>query len=259
MVFIKTKNEVQKLTESNRIAAKVLTMLTKEIKPGLTTLYLDGLAEQMILDHGALPGFKNYRGYKYTLCTSVNHQIIHGVPTTQRLKDGDIVSIDVGVLKDGYYGDTAITLPVGEIDKEKQELLNITYKALLKGISTIAPDMRTGDISKVIHDFVSVKGYDVIYGYGGHGVGAILHEDPFIPNMFSQDHNVVIKEGMVFALEPMVVRGSTEVKTENDGWTVSTKKGNPAAHFEHTVLVTNKGSKILSKRQGEGNDLYSIL
>ena len=251
MVIIKTKNEIKKLTESNFIAGKVLTAIASEVKPGLTTLHLNDLAERIIIEHDAVPGFKNYRHFKYTLCTSVNHQIIHGVPSTQKLKSGDIVSVDVGVLKNGYYGDTAITIPVGVIDKEKQRLIDITRNALLKGIATVAPNTRVGDISKVIHEYAKVNDCRVIFGYGGHGVGAILHEDPFIPNIYTRDHNTVLKEGMVVAIEPMIVTGSDETTKERDGWTITTKDGSPSAHFEHTILVTQYGARVLSKREGE--------
>jgi methionyl aminopeptidase len=250
MIIIKTASEIEKLFRSNQIVASVLKTLIKNAKPGVPTEFLNNLAETLLKDiDGAKPAFKGYRGFPFSLCTSVNDQIVHGFPSNTPLKKGDILSMDFGVVLDGYYGDSAVTVHIGGKPKGKvKRLLKTTKKALYRGISKAVPGNTISDISRIIQKTAEDEGFNVVRSFGGHGIGRDLHEDPFIPNYLDREvHNdYLLKAGMVIAIEPMVNIGTHEVIVQNDGWTVITADGKLSAHFEHTVAITNDGPKILS-------------
>lgn len=251
MIMIKTLEEVDKLLYSNQIVANVLKILMEQAKPGVTTLFLNNIAEELTSSiKGAKPGFKGYRGFPFSLCTSVNNQVVHGFPSKKPLKDGDVLSMDFGILRDGYYGDSAVTVYIGDNSSpEVKKLLDTTEKALYGGISKAIPGNTLNDISGIIQKTVEDAGFSIVRNFGGHGIGRDLHEDPFIPNYIDKSlNNCLLKEGMTIAIEPMVNMGAHEVSTEDDGWTVVTKDGQLSAHFEHTIAITNDGPVILSKR-----------
>jgi methionyl aminopeptidase len=248
MIFLKSPWEIEKMRRSNAIVAEVLARLREAIKPGITTLELDRLAEHLCRRKGAKPAFKGYRGYPFSLCVSVNEEVVHGFPSKKRvLKEGDIVSLDFGVLYDGYYGDAAITVPVGEISERAKRLLRVTEEALYKGIEQAVIGKRLGDISSAIQRYVEAHGYSVVRQFVGHGIGRALHEDPQVPNFGKPGRGVKLKEGMVLAIEPMVNEGTYEVEILADGWTAVTKDRKLSAHFEHTVAITKNGPEILSR------------
>lgn len=251
MIMIKILEEVDKLLYSNQIVANVLKILMEQAKPGVTTLFLNNLAEGLTSSiKGAKPGFKGYKGFPFSLCTSVNNQVVHGFPSNTPLKDGDVLSMDFGVLCDGYYGDSAVTVYIGDNSSPAvKKLLDTTEKALYRGISKAIPGNILNDISGIIQKTVEDAGFSIVRNFGGHGIGRDLHEDPFIPNYIDKLlSNCLLKEGMTIAIEPMVNMGAHEVSTEDDGWTVVTKDGQLSAHFEHTIAITNDGPVILSKR-----------
>lgn len=246
MIIIKSQREIDYLKQSNAIVAEVLENLKKMIAPGVTTKELDQMAEDYILRKGARPAFKGYRGFPATLCVSINDEVVHGIPNQRQLKEGDIVSIDVGVNYIGYYGDAAITLPVGEIDPVAKRLLEVTEKALYIGIDEARVGNRLFDISYAIQSWVESNGFSVVRDFVGHGIGRDLHEDPQIPNFGSPRQGPRLEKGMVFALEPMVNEGTYQVKVLSDGWTVVTADGKRSAHFEHTIVITGNRAEILS-------------
>jgi methionyl aminopeptidase len=235
------------LRRANAIVAEVFEELVKQVAPGVTTLELDQAAERMILEKGGIPAFKGYRGFPRTLCISINEQVVHGIPDSRRLKDGDLVSIDSGVNYNGYYGDAAITLPVGDVDDQGRRLLEVTEKALYLGIEKARAGNRLSDISCAIQGWVESHGFSVVRDFVGHGIGKALHEDPQIPNYGPPHQGPRLEYGMVLALEPMVNEGTYEVKVLSDGWTVVTADGKRSAHFEHSILITDEGAEILSR------------
>jgi len=246
VIIIKSPREIHELRKSNAIVAEVFQKLRKAVAPGVTTRELDRMAEEFILSKGAIPAFKGYRNYPATLCISINEEVVHGIPGPRRLREGDIVSIDVGANLNGYFGDAAITLPVGEVDQEAWRLLEVTEKALHTGVEMARVGNRLFDISHAIQRWVESKGFSVVREFVGHGIGKNLHEEPQVPNFGSPGQGPRLEKGMVFALEPMVNEGSHEVKILSDGWTVVTADGKRSAHFEHTIAITDHEAEILS-------------
>ena len=247
MIILKSRQEIEKMRKSNAIVAVILEELKKKIRPGVRTLELDRLSEEMALKKGARPAFKGYRGYPYSLCASVNSEVVHGMPSERELKEGDIISLDFGILNDGYYGDAAVTVPVGEISPAAQRLLTVTEEALYRGIAEVRAGNRIGDISAAIQGHVEGAGFSVVRDLVGHGIGKSLHEDPQVPNYGTSGRGVELKPGMVFAIEPMVNEGTYRVDILRDGWTVVTADGKLSAHFEHSVAITENGPVILSR------------
>jgi methionyl aminopeptidase len=246
MIIIKSPREIEQLKRSNAIVAEVFKKLRGMIAPGITTQELDQVAEEYILSKGGRPAFKGYRGFPATLCISINEEVVHGIPSQRRLKEGDIISLDVGVNLMGYFGDSAITLPVGEVDPEGTRLLEVTEKALTIGIEKAKIGNRLFDISYAIQRWVESHGFSVVRDFVGHGIGKDLHEEPQIPNFGSPHQGPRLEKGMVFALEPMVNEGTYEVRVLSDGWTVVTADGKRSAHFEHSIVITDGGAEILS-------------
>lgn len=247
MIILKSRSEIEKMRKSNAIVAAILEELAKKIRPGVKTIELDRLSEELALKKGARPAFKGYRGYPYSLCTSVNSEVVHGMPSDKELKEGDIVSLDFGILNDGYYGDAAVTVPVGEITPAARRLLKVTEEALYRGIAEVKAGNRIGDISAAIQGHVEASGYSVVRDLVGHGIGKSLHEDPQVPNYGTSGRGVELKPGMAFAIEPMVNEGTYRVDILRDGWTVVTADGKLSAHFEHSVAITENGPVILSR------------
>lgn len=246
VIIIKSPREIEHLKRSSVIVAEVFQELKKVIEPGITTHELDQKTEKIILSRGATPAFKGYRGFPASLCVSINEEIVHGIPGQRKVKEGDIVSLDVGVNLNGYFGDGAITLPVGEVDREAKRLLEVTERALYVGIEEAKVGNRLFDISYAIQAWVEGHGFSVVRDYVGHGIGRDLHEEPQIPNFGTPHQGPRLEKGMVFALEPMVNEGTYEVKILSDGWTVVTADGKRSAHFEHTIAITGNGVEILS-------------
>ncbi|HEY4619735.1 MAG TPA: type I methionyl aminopeptidase [Nitrospirota bacterium] len=246
MIIIKSRKEIEKIRASCIIVAGALEELKKKVRSGITTGELDRIAEEFILKNGGVPAFKGYKGYPSASCISVNEEIVHGIPSYRDLKDGDIVSIDIGVLLDGYYGDAAITVPVNEIDSESRRLLDVTEKSLYKALDFARPGCRVSDISCTIQDYVESAGYSVVREFVGHGIGSSLHEDPPVPNYGERGKGPRLKAGMVLAIEPMVNAGGSDLVVLDNGWTAVTKDRKRSAHFEHTVAITEDGHEILS-------------
>jgi len=246
MIYLKTEDEIQLIKQSSLLVGKTLAEVAKHIKPGITTFELDEIAESFIRDHGAIPGFKGYRGFPATLCISINEHVVHGIPNSRRLRDGDIVSIDCGVILKGYYGDSAFTFPVGNVRPEVLALMKATRESLYKGIEQAVVGKRTGDIGNAIQQHVSPMGYGIVRELIGHGVGKFLHESPDVPNYGKKGQGVLLTEGMVIAIEPMINLGKRHVVQESDGWTIRTLDGKPSAHYEHTVAVRKEKAEILS-------------
>jgi methionyl aminopeptidase len=246
MIYIKTDEEIEIQRQSSLLVGKTLAEVARLIKPGAKTAELDRVAEEFIRDHGAEPGFKGYGGFPATLCISINEEVVHGIPGDRELKDGDVVSIDCGTLMNGFYGDSAYTFPVGEVDEEVLELLERTKESLYLGIEQAVAGKRVGDIGYAIQKYVEGYGYSVVRELVGHGVGRHLHESPEVPNYGRRGSGVKLKEGMCIAIEPMVNLGRKEVVQARDGWTIKTADGKPSAHFEHDVAVRNGKADILS-------------
>jgi len=253
MVILKSPREIEKIRQSNLMVAEILEILRQEAKPGIDTLTLDKLSEKLALGRNAKPGFKGYRGYPYSLCTSVNQQVVHGFPSRLPLKEGDILSMDFGILYNDYYGDAAITVPVGNVSDAALRLMKTTREALFLGIEQAIPGNRLSDVSHAIQSRAESDGYSVVRKFVGHGIGKALHEDPQIPNYGKPGMGIRLKPGMVLAIEPMVNAGSHEVRTLEDGWTAVTKDGSLSAHFEHTIAITENGPVILSTTSGEAS------
>ncbi|MBI5409746.1 MAG: type I methionyl aminopeptidase [Nitrospirae bacterium] len=248
MIIIKSQDEIKRMAEACRIAAEVLEGIKRNIAPEITTKELDEFAESFIISKGARPAFKGYKGYPASLCTSINEQVVHGIPSAlTRLKEGDIISFDIGVYYKGFYGDAAVTLPVGEIGVEAQKLISATEKALQLGMANAVEGNRLSDISAVIQDHVESAGFSVVRSFVGHGIGRSLHEEPQVPNFGKRGEGPRLMEGMTLAIEPMVNAGTWEVMVLEDGWTAVTKDGSLSAHFEHTVAVTKNSCIILTK------------
>ena len=246
MVYLRDRNEIEAIRASAQLVAKTLQMLTEAVKPGMTTGELDRLAEEFIRAHGGRPAFKGYRGFPASICPAVNEEVVHGIPGDRRLKDGDIVGLDVGVEMNGYYGDAAVTVPVGNVPKEALKLLEVTREALMQGVQRAKAGNRVGDISHAIQSHVEKHGYSVVRSLVGHGIGREMHEEPQVPNYGPEGRGPRLMAGQVIAIEPMVNVGGADVVTQPDGWTVVTKDGSLSAHFEHTVAVGGDGPEILS-------------
>ena len=247
MILIKTKEEIKKMAEGARILASVLEELKKEIRPGITTKELDIYAESRILKLGAKPSFKGYGGFPATLCTSINEQIVHTVPSERRLKEGDIITLDLGIFYKGFHSDMAKTFPVGEISPEARRLIRVTRKALKAGIKKARPGNTIGGVGNSIERYVESQGMGNVRDLCGHGIGRDLHEDPQILNYGKRNSGPKIKEGMVFCLEPMVTLGDWRIKKGDDGCTFETRDKSLSAHFEHEIAITEQGSVILTE------------
>jgi len=246
MIYIRSKDEIYKIWESNKIVYETLQMLGKEIKPGVKTKRLDKLAEEFIHNKGGRPAFKGYNGYPAAICTSIDEQVVHGIPSNRELRDGEILSIDVGAEKNGYYGDSAYTYAVGEVEPIKKKLMNITQESLYKGIAMANPGNRLSDIGNAVQTHVESHGFSVVRVLVGHGIGRELHEHPEVPNYGEPGKGPTLKAGMCIAIEPMVNVGTYNVFTLDDGWTVVTADKKPSAHYEHTIAITEDGPLILS-------------
>lgn len=246
MIYIKTDEEVEIQRKSSLLVGKTLAEVAKIIRPGISTLELDKVAETFIRDNGGEPGFKGYGGFPATLCISINEEVVHGIPGKREFKDGDIVSIDCGTLMNGFYGDSAYTFAVGEVDEKVLLLLERTKQSLYLGIEQAVVGKRVGDIGHTIQKYVEGYGYSVVRDLVGHGVGRNLHEKPEIPNFGRRGSGIKLKSGMCLAIEPMINLGVKEVVQNNDGWTIRTEDSQPSAHFEHDVVVRNGKADILS-------------
>lgn len=246
MIYYKTRDEIEIMRESALLVSKTLGMLAPEIKPGVSTLHLDQLAEAFIRDHGGEPGFLGLYDFPKTLCTSVNEQVVHGIPNEEPLREGDIVSIDCGVLMNGYYGDHAYTFAVGEVSEEIKQLLKVTRESLYRGIEQFRAGNRIGDISYTIQEYTERYGYGVVRELVGHGLGRKMHEKPEVPNYGKKGSGKKIKDGLVLAIEPMINLGTRRVQQLSDGWTIVTRDRKPSAHFEHDVAVVDGEPEILS-------------
>jgi methionyl aminopeptidase len=246
MIQIRTAEEIELLRQSNLLVSKTLAEVAKFIEPGMSTQKLDSIAEEFIRDNGAKPGFLGYHGYPKTLCTSVNNQVVHGIPSAYILQEGDIISIDCGVLKDNYYGDSAYTFAVGEITDDKKMLLKVTLESLYKGISVALEGNRTGDIGFEVQHYCESYGYSVVRELVGHGLGKQMHEAPEVPNYGRRGKGTKLQAGMVICIEPMINMGRKEVVQESDGWTIRTTDRKPSAHFEHAIAIQKGEADILS-------------
>jgi len=246
MVIIKAPEEIEKIRTSSRIAAEILNEIEKTVEPGVRTIELEQYAEELADRKKVRPAFKGYNGFPFGLCVSVNSEVVHGMPSKRVLKEGDIVSLDYGVFYDGYYGDTAITVPVGKVSEESLMLLEVTKESLYRGIRETREGNRLGDVSAAIQGFVEDAGFSVVRDYVGHGIGKHLHEDPQVPNYGVKGRGLLLKKGMVLAIEPMVNTGKYAIRVLKDKWTVVTEDGKNSAHFEHSVAITENGPEILS-------------
>ncbi len=246
MIDYKTEEEIIIQKESSLLVGKTLAEVAKLIRPGVTTLELDKIAEEFIRDNNAIPGFKDYNGFPNTLCTSVNEQVVHGIPNNKPLKEGDIVSVDCGVLMNEFYGDSAYTFAVGEVNAEIQQLLDVTKQSLMLGLEKAIVGNRIGDIGYTIQKYSESFGYGVVRELVGHGLGRSLHESPEVPNYGRRKSGLKLKEGLVLAIEPMINMGVKEVKQLKDGWTIVTADGKPSAHFEHDVAIRKGQVEVLS-------------
>ncbi len=251
MISLKSSREIEILRHANVIVAEILQELKDKAAPGVTTLELDALAEDLTYKKKAQPAFKGYsmagRVYPRALCTSVNEEIVHGIPSDRALKEGDIVGLDFGVIYNGFYGDAAITVGIGKVTAEAQRLMQVTEEALYKGIKQLQEGKRLGDLSWAVQRTVESAGFSVVRVFVGHGIGKKLHEEPPVPNYGEPDRGLRLREGMVLAIEPMVNAGGSEIEIKEDGWTAVTRDGRLAAHFEHSVAITKNGPFVLSK------------
>lgn len=247
MIVLKSEDEIKRMAEACGIVAEVLEGIRKIISPGVKTKEIDEYAEEFIRSRGARPAFKGYRGYPASVCTSLNEQVVHGIPSSTKLKNGDIISLDIGVNHRGFFGDAAVTLPVGPIGKNAERLVRVTEQALNEGIEQAVAGNRISDISAAVQRHAESAGFSVVRTFVGHGIGRELHEEPQVPNYGRPGEGPEIRVGMTLAIEPMVNAGGWEVSILNDGWTAVTKDGKLSAHFEHTVAVTKNGPEILTK------------
>ena len=251
MILIKSKKEIDYIRESCRIVAETLQLLKANVKPGITTLELDKIAEDYIRSNNALPAFKGYSqggapGFPGSICSSVDDEVVHGIPSTRTLKEGEIVSLDIGVLKNGFFGDAALTVAVGNISDDKTKLMKVTERSLQLGIEQAIAGNKVHDISNAVQVYVEANGFSIVRDLCGHGVGKFLHEDPSIPNFGRKGTGPKLKNGMTLAIEPMVNAGKYDVITAKDGWTIITADGSTSAHFEHTILINNNLPEILT-------------
>lgn len=248
MVTPKSRDEVARMRRAGRIVAEVLALVETELKPGVSTAHLDAIAERYIRAAGAVPSFKGYHGYPASVCISIDDQVVHGIPGDRVIREGSVVSVDAGAIVDGYHGDGARTFIVGGADKrpEVAALVDTTRLALMAGIGAAVAGNRIGDISAAVEDIAANGGYGIVRQYVGHGIGTAMHEDPQVPNYRSKDRGMQLQPGICLAIEPMLTLGGDDVRTLSDGWTVVTKDGSLAAHFEHTIVITEQGPEILT-------------
>jgi methionyl aminopeptidase len=247
-VVLKSSQEIEKMRRAGQVVRDVLELVRSRVKAGATTLDLEKVAEARLAELGAKPAFKGYHGYPCVLCVSVNSEVVHGIPSPKRvLKAGDIVSLDFGAVLDGYFGDAAITVPVGEIDADTAKLLAVTESSLAAGIAAVRPGATLGDVGAAVQGVVEAGGFSVVRDFVGHGIGVHMHEDPQVPNFGVRGHGMKLRTGMVIAIEPMVNAGKADVKVLGDGWTAVAADGSMSAHFEHTVAVTATGARILTE------------
>lgn len=248
-IFYKTDEEIELIKESSLLVGKTLAEVAKKIKPGVTTLELDRLAEEFIRDNDAIPGFLGMYDFPNTLCTSLNSAVVHGIPNNIPLKDGDIISVDCGVLKNGFYGDVAYTFEVGEVSEEIKKLLRVTKECLQKAIDVAISGNRIGDIGFAVQNHAENNGYGVVRELVGHGLGRELHEGPEVPNFGKRGNGLTLREGLVIAIEPMINMGTRNVIQDKDGWTIVTKDGKPSAHYEHNVAIRKGKAEVLSNHE----------
>ncbi len=247
-VVLKSSQEIEKMRRAGQVVREVLELVRERVKPGATTLDLEKAAEARLAELGVKAAFKGYHGFPCVLCTSVNSEVVHGIPSPKRvLKEGDIVSVDFGVVVDGFYGDAAITVPVGAIDPDAARLLKVTEESLKAGIAAVRPGATLGDVGAAVQGVVEGEGFSVVRDFVGHGIGVHMHEDPQVPNFGEAGRGMKLKVGMVIAIEPMVNAGRPDVMVLDDGWTAVAKDGSMSAHFEHTVAVTATGARILTE------------
>ena len=247
MISIKSQREIDLMKEAGAIVARVHKRLSKEIKPGITTLQINKICEEVIKENGATPSFKGLYDFPCAVCTSVNEVLVHGIPNKKPLKEGDIISVDVGACFKGYHGDSAWSYAVGKISKKANDLLKVTEEALYEGLKQVKPGNHVGDISNAIQTYIESRGYFTPKEYTGHGVGKSVHEDPYVPNVGRKGEGPVLKKGMCIAIEPMVFTGTAKCKTLDDDWGVVAIDNSLAAHYEHTIVVTDEGYEILTK------------
>ena len=246
MIIYKSREEIETMDRCNRVVAQILAALAGAVAPGASTADLDRMAERMCRDAGVRPAFKGYRGYPCVLCTSVNEEVVHGIPSPKKvLREGDIIGLDFGVVLEGYYGDAAVTVPVGRISREAEDLLRVTRESLRRGIQAARPGARLSDISAAVQTHIESHGYSVVREFVGHGIGTSLHEDPQVPNYGAPGSGPVLKEGLALAIEPMVNVGGPAVRIHADGWTASTIDGSLSAHFERSIAITEEGPLVL--------------
>lgn len=247
IIILKSQDEIEKMRKTNLIVAEILAAVRGAVRPGVATIELERLCEEELKKRKVRPAFKGYRGYPYCLCTSVNEEVVHGMPSNRVLKEGDILSVDIGIECGGYYGDAAVTIPVGRISDEADRLIEVARASLKRAIEKAMIDNRLFDISYAVQSYAEENGFSVVRAFVGHGIGRDLHEPPQVPNFGSPGKGVRLKAGMVLAIEPMINAGGSDVVILEDGWTAVTKDGSLSAHFEHTVAITEKGPYILSK------------
>lgn len=245
-IIIKSKDEIEYIRKSSLLVGKTLAEVARHLKPGITTGQLDAIAEKFIRENGGSPSFKGYHGYKHSLCISVNEEIVHGIPGERIIQDGDVVSVDCGVFMNGFHGDSAYTFPVGDVTEEKLQLLRVTKTSLYRGIAKAKPGNRIGDISAAVQEYAEANGYGVVRELVGHGIGRTLHEKPEVANYGKKGAGPILKPGMTIAIEPMINMGTRQIRQLSDGWTVITQDKKPAAHFEHTIAITDGVADILS-------------
>ena len=251
-ITVKSAAEIEIMQQANRIVAGVLSLLQKEMRPGLSTWQMDRWAEEYCRDHGAEPAFKGYRGFPGSLCVSINEQVVHGIPSKKvKVREGDIVSVDFGTRYEGFYGDSALTIPVGKVSEKIDQLLRVTRESLERAIAQVRVGNRISDVSRAVQEHAEKHGFSIVRQFVGHGIGTSLHEGPEVPNYVQKQASPRILEGMVIAIEPMVNMGTHKVKVLKDGWTVITADRKPSAHFEHSVAATVDGPLVLSRREDE--------
>ncbi len=251
MIIYKSEAEIEMMRRSSQIVARILSELKEMIKPGLETRELDAYAEARARELGAVPAFKGYRGYPASLCVSINEEIVHGIPSGRRLREGDIVSLDFGAVYEGFYGDAAVTVAVGQVSQQALKLIEVAEKAFYRGLEKLRVGNRLSDVSAAIQEEVEKAGFSVIRAFVGHGIGRSLHEEPQLPNFGQPGHGPILKKGLTLAIEPMIAAGHWEVEVLNDGWTAITQDRSLAAHFEHTVALTDQGAEILTRLDGD--------
>ena len=259
MIVCRSQAEIEKLRRVNQLVARILDELRQMVRAGVTTAQLDAVAEQRVREAGAEPAFKGYHGYPATVCASLNEQVVHGIPSARPLADGDILSIDMGARMDGFYGDCAVTVPVGQVSEEAATLLRVTEEALFHGIEAVKPGARVSDIGAAVQQHVEAHGFSVVREFVGHGIGTSLHEEPQVANYGPGGRGPRLSEGMVIAIEPMVNAGKPAVKVLGDGWTAVTRDGSRSAHFEHTVVVTREGCEILTLLERDAPRAMQLL